>query len=48
MSKAPEPLFRLATYQSKDDPKVGIVIENKIMEVNRAVEIFGKKKRESG
>ena len=43
MSQAQEPLFRLATYQSKDGPKVGIVIANKIMEVNRAVDFFAVK-----
>ena len=40
MNQAWDPPFRLATYQSKDGPKPGIVIANKVWEVNRAIDIF--------
>jgi len=43
MSQPQEPLFLLATYQSEDEPKAGIVIANKIMEVNKAVDLFAEK-----
>lgn len=43
MSQPKEPLFRLATYDSGGGPEVGIVIAEKIMNVDRAINRYAER-----